>query len=69
MPRLSAISLRTNDLVLHVSSMGYVGSSLSLDPDLNLSIDANNGSRFLRVSSVTASLLEFCESIRHMVIS
>ena len=36
MPSLSAISSRTNDPVLHVSSMAYVGSSLSLDPDLNL---------------------------------
>ena len=36
MPGLSAMSSRTNDPVLHVSSMAYVGSSLSLDPDLNL---------------------------------
>ena len=35
-PRLSAMSSRTNDPVLHMSSMAYLGSSLSLDPDINL---------------------------------
>ena len=36
MPRLSAMFSRTDDPVLDVSSMAYVGSSLCLDPDLNL---------------------------------
>lgn len=35
-PRLSTMSSRTNDPVLHVFSMAYLGSSHSLDPDLNL---------------------------------
>lgn len=35
MPRRSAMSSRTNDPALRVSSMAYVGSSLSLDPDLS----------------------------------
>ena len=30
------MSSRTNDPVLHMSSMAYLGSSPSLDPDLNL---------------------------------
>ena len=30
------MSSRTNDLVLHLLSMAYLGPSHSLDPDLNL---------------------------------
>ena len=60
-PRLSAMSSRTNDPVLHVFSMAYLGSTHSLDPDLNLTGAMNNGSRLLRVSSVIASFLEFRE--------